>query len=154
MRIYLVQHAKAKSEEEDPKRPLSEEGVQDLERMVKILGPLGLRVSVIYHSGKLRAKQTAEALSGAVSSSHGVQEASDLAPLDDPSVWAEKLRSLSSDLMLVGHLPHLAKLVGLLLTGDPERQPLRFTQGGIACLERDASGRWTLLWALGPELVR
>ena len=154
MKLYLVQHAKAKPEQEDPARPLSDEGRRDIERIANFLKPLSLSVSRIVHSGKLRAKQTAEVLCGALNSEQGVQEATGLTPLDDPRPWAEKLRTEQSDLMLVGHLPHLAKLAGLLLTGDPERQSVRFTQGGVFCFERDEAGRWALVWAVTPELVR
>jgi phosphohistidine phosphatase len=55
-------------------------------------------------------------------------------------------------LMLVGHLPHMARLASLLLTGNPNREVVRFRNATIVCLERVEDG-WVLLWALGPDLV-
>ena len=34
MRLYLVQHGEAKSEEEDPDRPLTDRGASDVRRVV------------------------------------------------------------------------------------------------------------------------
>ncbi len=153
MRLYLVQHAQAKPEAEDPARPLSERGRAEVRRVAGFLRTLGIRVSKILHSGKLRARQTAEALAEGVSSAKGVGEAAGLAPLDHPSPWAERLRGETEDLMLVGHLPHLSKLAGLLLASDPERKVVGFRQGGVVCLERDEAGNWSVRWALIPGLL-
>lgn len=62
MRLYLVQHGEAKKEEEDPLRPLSERGREDVQRVAKYVEKLDIKASIIFHSGKLRAKQTAEIL--------------------------------------------------------------------------------------------
>ncbi len=75
-------------------------------------------------------------------------------PLDDPKTWANGLSTIEQDLMLVGHLPHLSKLVSLLLTGREDIELIAFRMGGVVCLERDEEGRWRLLWALRPELVK
>lgn len=57
MRLYLVQHAAAKSEEEDPARPLSGRGAGRIsERWARYLKEhVDIRVEEIKHSGKLRA---------------------------------------------------------------------------------------------------
>ena len=154
MKLYLVQHGEAKSEHEDPARPLSEKGRKDVEKIAEFLKPLGLRVSKILHSGKLRAMQTAEILSRAISSEQGVQQASGLAPLDDPEEWAQKLQTETSDIVIVGHLPHLAKLAGLLFANDPERAFLKFVQGAIFCLERNPEGKGVLEWGIVPQLIK
>jgi len=63
MNLYLVQHAEAKRKEEDPERPLSEKGRVDIRKVaVYIAGHINIKVSAIIHSGKTRARQTAEAL--------------------------------------------------------------------------------------------
>jgi len=46
--------------------------------------------------------------------------------------------------MMVGHLPHMGKLAGHSLTGDESREVVTFRTVGIACLERDENGRWTI----------
>ncbi|MEM2619489.1 MAG: phosphohistidine phosphatase SixA [Candidatus Hadarchaeales archaeon] len=150
MKVYLVQHAEAKREEEDPARPLSERGREQIRRVCEFLRGKGIRVAKILHSGKLRARQTAEELARVIDSREGLKEADGLAPLDDPGIWAERLAREQEDLMLVGHLPHLEMLAGLLLTGS-RRKVVGFRMGGIVCLSRDAEGGWSLEWAITPD---
>ncbi len=62
--LYLVQHGKAFDEKVDPERKLTPEGVSETERIAKYLSGVGITVTEIIHSGKARAKQTAEILAG------------------------------------------------------------------------------------------
>jgi phosphohistidine phosphatase len=55
MDLYLVQHAEAKSEQEDPLRPLSAKGRDDITRVAAYLAQLNIPVTKIFHSTKLRA---------------------------------------------------------------------------------------------------
>jgi phosphohistidine phosphatase len=120
VRLYLVQHGEAKSEEEDPERPLTDRGASDVRRVVRqATGAGSVTVERIVHSGKTRAQQTAAAWGGVLGVP--VEEADGLAPLDDPAIWAARVTGKTGDLMLVGHVPHLAKLAGLLLAGDSDR---------------------------------
>ena len=154
MKLYLVQHAEAKREEEDPARPLSEKGWKDIKKKIAdFLKGKGIKVSKILHSGKLRTKQTAETLAESIHSSEGVKETEGLLPMDNPSVWEKKLKEESEDTVLVGHLPHLSKLAGLLLTGDQERKPIDFRMGGVICMEKNEAGNWSLQWILTPQIL-
>jgi phosphohistidine phosphatase len=56
--------------------------------------------------------------------------------------------------MLVGHLPYLARLSGLLLCGDRERMCVVFKMGGMVCLHRFDDGRWAVEWTVMPEMIR
>jgi len=60
LRVYLVRHGKAKSKEEDPERHLTERGAEEVRRVARFLAAAGIQVSKILHSGKTRARQTAE----------------------------------------------------------------------------------------------
>ncbi|MEW6570875.1 MAG: phosphohistidine phosphatase SixA [Nitrospirota bacterium] len=153
MFLYLVQHAEAKREEQDPSRPLSEKGRADIKKMASYLLTLNVKVYKIFHSSKLRAKQTAEVLSESLKPVAGMTEVDGLAPLDDPGIWAERLKDIPEDIMLVGHLPHLGKLASLLLSGDPDRDLVSFRMAGVACLKKDESGSWSLQWLLTPDVV-
>jgi phosphohistidine phosphatase len=75
-----------------------------------------------------------------------------LAPNDDPAIWVERLEAEADDLMLVGHLPHLGRLAGLLLTGASDHSVIRFRQGGLVVLERTETG-WEVAVVLPPEGV-
>lgn len=151
MRIYLAQHGLAEDESVDPARPLSSQGREDVARVAGFLSlfekPKPVR---ILHSGKLRAEQTAEMFAEGWGGLP-VEAAPDLAPNADPSDWAVRLASLQGDTMLVGHLPHLQRLAGQLLCGDPDRRVVRFRNGGVVCLERDEAG-WSLCWQVNPTL--
>lgn len=152
MRLYLIQHAEAKHEEEDPLRPLTEKGWTDARRVVRHAADhAGIRVGRVIHSGKLRARQTAEVWREHLASVK-VTEADGLDPTADPQVWLERLEQETEEVMLVGHLPHLRRLASRLLCGDEARTVVAFQNGGIVCLQRDEEG-WSLRWALTPEVV-
>jgi phosphohistidine phosphatase len=153
MFLYLVQHAEAKGKEEDPARDLTEKGRQDVERVARYLNGLQVQVRQIFQSGKTRAQSTAAILAAQVQATAGVSAAPGLAPLDDPDIWAERLASLDEDVMLVGHLPHLGRLAGLLLSGDKERSVINFQMGGVVRLRRLGAGWWAVDWLVVPDIV-
>jgi phosphohistidine phosphatase len=62
MKLYLAQHGDSLPEQVNPERPLSERGREDVRRLAEFLGGTGIQVRRVYHSGKLRARQTAELL--------------------------------------------------------------------------------------------
>lgn len=155
MFLYLVQHGEARSKEEDPERSLTDHGRQALDNIRTFLDRhQAIPVAGIFHSGKLRAGQTAEILAAAIKADDGVQESDGLAPMDDPAVWGTRLRDMHQDVMLVGHLPHLSRLAGYLLCGDSSHEPIHFHNGGIVCLFRDADSRWTVDWVLIPGILQ
>jgi phosphohistidine phosphatase len=153
MFLYLIQHAEAKKEEEDPERGLTERGLKDIARTAANAMKLGLVVHAVYHSGKKRAVQTAQVLANHLKPEKGSLQADGLAPMDDPQVWAGRIAEMKEDVMLVGHLPHLAKLAGLLLCGDKDKMFVDFRMAGIVCLKRPEDGRWVLEWMTVPETV-
>ena len=53
MAVYLVRHAEAKHEDEDPARPLSEAGWEEARKVASFLSQVrGLRAQRILHSDK------------------------------------------------------------------------------------------------------
>jgi phosphohistidine phosphatase len=152
MVLYLVQHAEAKSKEEDPERDLTEKGRRDLERVARYLKRLHVQVGHIFHSGKTRAHSTAKILAQQVQPAAGVSEAPGLKPMDDPETWAERVADLEEDTLLVGHLPHLGKLASLLTSGDQEKGVVNFQMGGVVRLRRD-EGNWGVDWMMVPDIV-
>jgi phosphohistidine phosphatase len=154
MKLYLVQHAEAKSKAEDPSRPLSENGSKTIIEVAKHAAQhLRIQVAEIVHSGKLRAKQTAEVLAEHLKPTKGLTPSKDLEPLADPEVWMKNLAETQKDTMLVGHLPHLSKLSSLLLTGNEDKEIIWFKMGGMVCLERDESSHWTTRWIITPDII-
>jgi len=155
MKLYLVQHAEAKKKDEDPQRPLSEKGWTDIKKVAAFAAEqANIKVSNIMHSGKTRARQTAEAMADYLTPPEGIRKEEGLEPLADPLVWAGRLTNIEADIMLVGHLPHLSKLAAFLLCQDTNKEVIQFRMGTIVCLGRDESGIWSLHWMVTPQLLR
>ena len=123
MKLYLVQHGKAVAKEVDPDRPLSTRGKSDVTRVAAFLKQSGISVSKILHSGKTRARQTAEILIRILPNNVLIEAIDSIAPNDPVEAFAMTIPTLETDTMIVGHLPFMAKLVAWLVTAD-ENQPL------------------------------
>jgi len=138
----------------DPTQSLSNEGRSQAGKAAAYTAKHA-RISVtnIFHSGKLRAKQTAEEFAQALKPRDGVRETDSLNPMDDPSIWANRLATETENLMLVGHLPHLGKLAGHLLCNDEKVAAVSFHNVAIVCLRRDDVGAWSLNWMLVPDIL-
>ena len=152
MRVYLVQHGEARPEEEDPQRRLTDEGFRNVQKVADFLRPLGLKLETIWHSGKDRARQTAEILGGALSASQGLLQRDGLAPKDPVAPVKQAIEQSVGDLMIVGHLPFLGKLASLLVADSQEPEIVAFKFGCVVCLERPEGGRWKLAWMIVPAL--
>jgi phosphohistidine phosphatase len=151
MSLFLVQHGKNLPKDIDPEKGLSDDGKRDVERIAHEARNNGVKVSAIRHSGKKRARETADIFSHVLKPEGGVREIEGLAPLDDVSA----LNPVSNEgIMLVGHLPFMERLTSHLVTGTADGPPvLRFQNGGIVCLDQDPeAGRWFIKWTLFPHL--
>lgn len=152
MAIFLVQHGQSLSKEQDPAKGISEKGTRETERMAEVAAGYKVNIKRIIHSGKKRALQTAEIFNRYLAPVEGVKKEEGLKALDDVAVWSGKLDPDSS-LMLVGHLPFMEKLTGLLTTGNADITPMKFQNSGIVCLDQDhGSGRWFIKWSLMPNI--
>jgi phosphohistidine phosphatase len=149
---YLVQHGEALPKDVDPGRPLSEQGRRDMERLGEWMAEAGLRVPWILHSGKTRARETAEILAQALGIPDRISAHGGLNPRDPPEAMAAELPSLADGSMIVGHLPHLGRLASLLLTGQDASGLLAFAPGTLVCLQGDQD-RWSLVCMLSPERI-
>jgi len=148
--VYLVQHGKATSEAENPACPLTEVGRYEVQWVATSVAKLDINVSTIYHSGKLRAKETAELFARELAPA-SVEEVEGLAPLDDPAAAKALIEQAEQPVMLVGHLPHLSKLVSAL--AGTEHEVVMFQMGGVVALVKGESG-WQVAWMITPEIVR
>ena len=150
MALYLVQHGKSLSKEEDPERGLSREGVSEVEQVAANAVRQNFQVSHIVQSGKKRALQTAEIFAEALKPAQGVSETDGLAPLDDVSLFAAAVNP-ADNLMAVGHLPFMERLVSYLVTGSMDKPVIKFQNGGIVCLDVNPAGDcWVIIWTLFP----
>lgn len=154
MNIYLMQHGKPVPKEKNPAKPLSDHGRDDVEKMAEFLKKAGIQVEIIFHSGKTRARQTAEIVNAKINAVKELQKKEGLSPLDDVKAIAAEIKQGEKDIMIVGHLPHLGKLISLLTTGNDSSQVVSLQQGGVVCLRTNEKEKnWAVAWMLVPEIL-
>ena len=154
MKLYLVQHGKACSKEVDPERSLTDEGKRDIDRLAAFLKQAGIQVGRVIHSGKLRAKQTAEQLANAIALGVELETSGLINPNDNPKAFDWQSESWNRDALIVGHLPFMAKLVSHLLIEDENRLITAYQPGSVVCLEHNNDAHWQINWMIRPELLR
>lgn len=146
MNLYLVHHGDAVGPEIDPLRPLSGAGRASVDRLAAMAAGRGARPDVVWHSGKLRARQTAEAFWRACNALAEFSASRDLQPDDSPSWIRERLRGETRDLLIAGHFPHLPGLLALLVGGTAAGFPLH---GMVALESSDRGETWAETWRIG-----
>ena len=128
--LYLVHHAHALAPDVDHMRPLSSLGRGQAERVARAALARGAKPAAVWHSGKLRAKQTAEICWRTL----------------NPEIPAESPTPGASGVLIAGHMPHLPRLLRRLTTG--RRDGLAdFPQHGCVALERTGD-RWEERWRI------
>jgi phosphohistidine phosphatase len=153
MNVYLVQHGEAKSEEEDPQRKLTDKGIDEVQKVANFLCPLKLTVNAVWHSGKPRARETAELLAKAIGALDRIVQHEGLGPKDQVTATKAELEQTGGDVMIVGHLPFLGKLVGLLVTRNEEDEIVEFQFGSVVCVEQ-RDGLWKVAWMIRPVMLQ
>jgi phosphohistidine phosphatase len=145
MFVYLVHHADAVGPAVDPQRPLSTRGLAQAAWLADEAARVWQAKPVlIWHSGKLRSRQTAEAFLRRCNPSAAFRAARGLLP-EDPVLWMENALALEDDdVLVVGHIPHLPSLARALGADDP--LPLN----GMIALERTAALGYAQRWCLQP----
>ena len=149
MRLYLARHGEAEAGGEDSERRLTGQGRREAADSARTAARLGARPSRILHSGRARARETAEILGAELAAP--VEPSAGLSPCDPVEPWVDRLEGAPRDLMLVGHLPFMGSLASALLAGDADRDLVSFRTAALACLDQQA-GRWRLLWIVWPEM--
>ena len=145
MNLFLVHHGDAVGPEIDPRRPLSAVGQANVDRLATLAAARGARPSVVWHSGKLRARQTAEAFWRACNALAELSATRDLQP-DDPPQWIQdRLRGETRDILIAGHFPHLPRLRALLSGGSEDDFP---PHGVVALVTADSGETWQEVWRL------
>ena len=109
----------------------------------------GAKPAVVWHSGKLRARQTAQEYWRTCNALAEFAATRDLQPSDQPTWMRDRLLGETRDIMIVGHYPHLPALHSLLLTGEIGSAQVSFPQHGIVALQSSDGGEtWMEIWKL------
>ena len=143
--IYLVHHADAVESDVDPQRPLSAVGRAHAMGLAAEAARRGVRPVVIWHSGKLRARQTAEAFRVACNPQAEFAAIRGLQPTDPPEWIRDRLTDETREVMLVGHFPSLPRILHLLVSGRTDGNGQAFPLHGLVQLHA-VGDRWVIEW--------
>jgi phosphohistidine phosphatase len=110
----------------------------------------GVKPAAIWHSGKLRAKQTAEAFWRHCNPLSTLAASRGLQPTDSTSWIVDTLTAEGvafGELMVVGHFPHMPHLLAHLISGRADVAPAMFPLNGLVALT-EHDGRWIESWRM------
>lgn len=142
MTLLLIHHAEAVSPAVDPQRPLTDAGHEHAMRMAEVARDRGAAPATIWHSGKLRSRQTGHAFLSVCAPFATFKMVRGLGPDDPTGIIHTSIQRESQDLALVGHWPSLPILLTLL---SPSSAPM--PQHGIVALTTSDQGvTWSELW--------
>jgi phosphohistidine phosphatase len=159
--LILLRHASAENGELDRARPLSARGRGEAALIGRALGRLtgsGFRPELLLSSPALRARETLDALRGALGGARRVEpdEGLYLASAGRLLAKLQALPDAVEQVLLVGHNPGLGELVQLLVERGAAAVLLRAAQGlapGAFAALRIATPRWSDVAPGCAELV-
>lgn len=127
MKVVLVRHCKAFEADQDPNRNLTKEGIEEANILAKALQKINWQFSFILSSPVNRALQTANILQTTLQCN--LVPKKELSPNLAVENYEELLKSysISQNLVLVLHMPDIARITALILK-IPE-QNLFFSTG-------------------------
>lgn len=152
MRLILVRHGHALSGPVDRERPLSPMGRTDILGLGKHLSGTGLKLNGLFHSGYLRAQETAEILADLLSIPRLVEQVVGFTPNDSPHGAAEAICEIGLPALMVSHLPLLPELVSILVGHDQTKHWIEFQPGTAISLRHQGGSSWTIEWLLPPQI--
>jgi len=144
MNVLLIHHAEAVSPTVDPQRPLTEAGHQHAQRLAEQARDRGASPAAIWHSGKLRSRETGHAFLSVCAPFAKFKMVRGLGPDDSPAIIHAAIQRESEDLALVGHWPSLPALLQRL---SPASAPMPL-HGAVALVTSDHGLTWSELWRL------
>ena len=112
-----------------------------------------IQIHFSQHRCKRRARQTAEILAAAVVPGREIEQLGGLGPNDPVEPFVRHVEEWAEDLLVVGHLPFMAKLAARLAAGSGERSIVAYRPGSIVCLDMGEETGWQVQWMIRPELL-
>jgi phosphohistidine phosphatase len=162
--VYFLRHGIAMERgtpgfENDSLRPLTPKGKRQLRNCAAAMKKMGLRPGLILSSPLLRAKQTAEIIAELLKLKKRLKFSDELKPDGGVKNLFQQLNELKpapENILLVGHEPHLSRLISLLVSGG-ENTAIDFKKGGLCKLEVEklrSGSRANLRWLLTPRQMK
>ena len=164
MELLILRHAiafprDAKRWPDDARRTLTMEGVKRARRAAAGLKRMAKRPALVLTSPLARARDTAVIFAQAARWPNAV-ECTALSPGGSPEEVLEALRRQGAKaecVAVVGHQPHLGRLLALSLRGDARAEAFELKKSAIACLRfagPPRAGQGVLEWLLTPRILR
>ena len=151
MNLYILQHGEAVPKEIDPERPLSEHGNRDIRILALHMQNMDVQLGNVFHSGKLRAEQSARLIAETLSPEILPVKTEGLNPNDDPAVIIGDIEQMNENILIASHMPFVSRLCSTLLTGTTEAE-FASVPGTLFCLEK-AEDKWRLAYMLRPDFL-
>lgn len=152
MKLYLIRHGDAEDGMADARRALSERGEDEIRKTAEFLKKNGAKVDCVYHSGLLRAKQSADIISKTLGRPPLVSK-NYLSPESPVGPFCSELIKLKKDVAVAGHMPYLGYLTAKLLTGVERAGLVEFKKGACICLEKENNDPWKMRWFVVPSIL-
>jgi phosphohistidine phosphatase len=164
MDLLILRHAiayprDAKRWPDDRERPLTAAGIRRARRAAAGLKRIALRPDLVLTSPLVRARDTAQVFSQAARWPEALECAA-LAPQGGLDAVLEALRrqgGKAACIAVVGHQPHLGRLLAHCLRGDALPQAFELKKSAVACVHFDgppSAHRGVLGWSLPPRFLR
>jgi phosphohistidine phosphatase len=162
LKVYVLRHGQAGNSLDEPgkdaARPLTPDGRREILQIATSLKSLDVGLDLIASSPLKRALETAQLVAKKLGKTKSLQQWEELKPAGDHDTLYKRLSDLKADsqILLVGHEPHLSSLIGEIISGS-QNVRLVLKKGGIAKIDLDqirpkASG--DLVWLLTPKLAK
>lgn len=150
MYLYLMRHGQAANKSVDPEQGLSAEGADAIEHLAGQLAEKDIHIQQAWHSGKKRARQTAEIITRICAPNVSPKLHNHIKPNDDPYVVLAELDDWSGDTLIASHLPYVPSLLALLTGNTGDTRAIDFHPGTIVCLKRNDDMSWQFEWVASP----
>ena len=146
--VYLMRHGEASRDLNSLESTLTDRGIAQVSEMGEKLKQEGVKIEKIYHSGLLRAEETASIVREiAFPNVLELEREKGIAPQADPELWKKKWEDKTfnnQSSLFISHLPFLPKLVDLLLKDIDDYS---FSHSSVMCIEQDTQKNWIKKWS-------
>lgn len=159
MEIFLLRHGIAEEMSatgRDEDRKLTDKGIEKLRGCARKLKCLEVRMDAVLASPYMRAQETARVVLEEWGEPHPIRTSDALVPHAEGSRILKELSGMKAEsVMLVGHEPHLSRLISLLISGGSDLS-ITMKKGGLCkvCTPDGGgphAGSGTLDWLLAPK---
>jgi phosphohistidine phosphatase len=157
MNLYLLRHGDAiQAGNDDASRTLSSTGQEEIRLVASTLKRLEVSLDLIISSPLQRAQQTANMVRHELDAPE-IIISNYLIPTSDHRQIIRQLNVFSiSDVLLVGHEPHLSTFISVLISGSKTSR-IEMKKGTLACIEIPfpiKPGSGILKWLLSVQQMK